>query len=162
MNHKLFGIGGSHAIDCTMNNQETTTNDSSSTPMSDTTRARLNSVGRRLLRLHKSLLDVERADYETLYGRVSPGQLLQMLIQDDWFAWLRVISELVVQVDEMVESKTPIAEQEAHDLLQQVATALQPTEEGDGFSGKFYRALQHNNDAVLLYAEVGKLLSPAS
>ena len=134
-------------------------NDITQKPISDALRARLNSVGRSLLRLHKTLLDAERGAYEGLYGRLSPGQLLQLLLHDDWFAWLRVISELVVQVDEMVESKTPVTQQEANALRQQIRTLLQPVEKADGFRGKYYLALQENPEAVLLHAEVLQLLA---
>ncbi|MBC8136359.1 MAG: hypothetical protein H8F28_10780 [Fibrella sp.] len=127
--------------------------------ISDATRTRLDTIGRTLLRLHKTLLDAERAEYEGLYGRVNAGQMLQLLLTDPWFAWLRVLSEFVVQVDEMAESKEPVGEQEANTLLQQIRTRLKPSEDAEGFSGKYYHALQQNPEAVLLHAEVARLLA---
>lgn len=126
--------------------------------ISDATRAHLNQIGRILLRLHKTILDAERAEYEGLYGRVNPGQMLQLLLNDPWFAWLRTLSELVVLVDEMAESKTPIMEQDADTLLKQIRNVLKPAEGVEGFGGKYYNALQHNPDAVLIHAEVSRLL----
>ncbi|MBC7807937.1 MAG: hypothetical protein H7145_17545 [Akkermansiaceae bacterium] len=127
--------------------------------MSDATRARLDSTGRSLLRLHKSILDAERAEYEGLYGRVNAGQMLQLLLNDPWFAWLRVLSEFIVQVDEMAESKEPVPRADADALLQQIRTTIQPREGAEGFGGKYHNALQHNPDAVLLHAEVSRLLA---
>ncbi len=133
--------------------------------ISDATRARLDGIGRSLLRLHKTLLDAERAEYEGLYGRVNAGQMLQLLLNDPWFAWLRVLSEFVVQVDEMAEAKQPATNPEADALLQQIGTTLRPSSGGGGigagFGEKYHRALQQNPDAAALHAEVLRLLDPA-
>ena len=42
-----------------------------------------------LLRLHKVLLDWERSGYERIHGRQSSHDLLQVLLSDPQFAWLR-------------------------------------------------------------------------
>ena len=58
----------------------------------------------RLLHLHKVLLDDARAAYELDRGRVaSVGHLLQLVINDPWFAWLHALSGLIVRIDEAVE-----------------------------------------------------------
>jgi hypothetical protein len=55
----------------------------------------------RLLELHKALLDVVRADYEREHGVVrSAGELLQLVIGDAAFAWLRPLSALLVELDD--------------------------------------------------------------
>ena len=64
------------------------------------------SFARGLLALHKSLLDDARATYEMDRGRVgSPGNLLQLVINDPWFAWLHQLSELVVRIDEATTAR---------------------------------------------------------
>ena len=52
----------------------------------------------RLLHLHKTLLEMERLNFEKKSGRVTPGELLQLVINDPQFAWLRTISALVVEI----------------------------------------------------------------
>jgi len=47
------------------------------------------------------LLDTERITYEQVHGRVSSGE--QLVINHEQFAWLHRISELVVQIDEMLK-----------------------------------------------------------
>lgn len=47
----------------------------------------------KLLHLHKLLLDTERNLYEQVHGRVSNGELLQLAINRDRFAWLHRLSE---------------------------------------------------------------------
>jgi hypothetical protein len=58
-------------------------------------RERLHGVRDGLLRLHKALLESERVGYERANGRIASSQaFLQLALQDEWFAWLRPVSEL--------------------------------------------------------------------
>jgi len=61
----------------------------------------------RLLHLHQTLLDMERKSFETTHGRVNSGELLQLVLNHEQFAWLRIISALVVQIDEMLDADEP-------------------------------------------------------
>jgi len=54
------------------------------------------------------LLDTERITYEQVHGRVSSGEL-QLVINHEQFAWLHRISELVVQIDEMLQADEPVS-----------------------------------------------------
>jgi hypothetical protein len=56
----------------------------------------------RLLRLHRALLDAERAEHERVHGTITPAAFLQLLIADPRFAWLRPLSEIIVGLDEAV------------------------------------------------------------
>lgn len=56
----------------------------------------------RLLRLHRALLDAERAEHERVHGPITPAAFLQLLIADPRFAWLRPLSEIIVGLDEAV------------------------------------------------------------
>ena len=56
-----------------------------------------------LLRLHQTLLNMESQDYEKRFGRVTTGELLQLVINHPQFAWLRIISALVVEIDQVLE-----------------------------------------------------------
>jgi hypothetical protein len=49
---------------------------------------------RGLLRLHKALIDSERVVFERTAGPQSNVQLLQALLEDPFFAWLRPFSPL--------------------------------------------------------------------
>jgi hypothetical protein len=56
-------------------------------PVSGATRGRLGDVRRALLRLHKVLLEEERASYERGRGSVGgSGEFLQLVLNDPWFA----------------------------------------------------------------------------
>ena len=128
-------------------------------PYSDLARARLVDLRRGLLRLHKALLDSERLTYERVHGRISsPGAFFQLVIGDTWFEWLHRLSELVVQIDEMLDSDEPATAIDATRVIEQARMLLKPSEEGAGFGKRYYEALQRDPDVVLAHAAVKKLL----
>ena len=130
-----------------------------STPESEGQAAkRLASLRRALLRLHKVLLDDERAAYERARGRVSAGEMLQLVIGDEQFAWLHSISELIVGIDEMLDAEEPATAGDAERLFAQARLLLKPSETGSEFERKYYAALQREPDAVLAHREVTTLL----
>jgi len=117
---------------------------------------------RGLLRLHKILLDQERAAYERGHGTVSSGEMLQLVINHEQFAWLHAISELIVRIDEALEAKEPATtEEDAEALLAQAQSLLIPAETGNEFQRKYYVALQSDPAAVLAHREVIQLFPVA-
>src|SRR5262249_55131935 len=53
-----------------------------------------------LRELHRMLIERARRDYEREHSvTLNPGKLLQMLTTDAHFAWLRELSELIVDLD---------------------------------------------------------------
>ncbi len=131
--------------------------------MLDATRRRLREVRRGLLHLHRVLLDVERAAYEHAHGRIaSRGELLKLVIYHEHFAWLHALSELVVQIDEVLDTNEVATERDADTLMQRARALLTPTEAGNGFGKRYYDALQRDPGVVLAHAEVSKLLATGS
>ena len=132
----------------------------SSLTLTDDTRQRLNSVRRGLLHLHKGLLDDARASYEAIHKRsLTSGQLLQLLVSDEWFAWLRPISGLIVQIDEALEDKdNPLTENSGQELLQTVRTLLSPGDSESDFARKYRNALQESPEIVMLHGTVSGFL----
>jgi hypothetical protein len=128
-------------------------------PAPEATLERLRNLRRGLLGLHKILLDLERAAYEQTHGRVSSGELLQLLLGHDQFAWLRPISELVVRIDEMLDADDPMSVADADLLLDQTRRLLTPSETGSGFEQRYFAALQGDPDVVLAHREVTRILS---
>ena len=136
---------------------------SSSNPLPDNLRASLKDLRHGLLVLHKSLIVSEQVTYERIYGRISSaGQLLQLVMNDPWFAWLHPLSHLVVRIDVVLEDHEDTTVETAQDLLLEARHMLRPSEEGDGFERSYYEALQRTPDVVLAHASVKKLLSTAA
>ena len=82
-------------------------------------------------------------------GRVpSNATLLQLVINDPWFAWLHSLSELVVRIDETVEPDSPATDADAATLIDQVEKLLTASETGEGFHRRYYDALQRQPAVV--------------
>ena len=125
-----------------------------------TTRQRLTDLRNGLLRLHKALLDSERASYEREIARInSSGQFLELVLHDPWFAWLHELSELVVLIDEILEAEEATSVFDAGRLIGEARALLVPAETGSGFAKRYFEALQRDPDAVLAHAEMKKLLT---
>jgi hypothetical protein len=128
-------------------------------PNSDLARKRLVDLRHGLLKLHKILLDSERVSYERVHGRIaSTGEFFQLVVGGDWFAWLHRISELVVEIDEMLDADEPATAIEATRVIDQTRMLLKPSEDGEGFAKRYFEALQRDPDVVLAHAVVKKLL----
>jgi len=127
--------------------------------MTEPERTRLRALRGRLLHLHKVLIDDARAAYEMDRGRVgSNASLLQLVINDPWFAWLHALSELIVRIDQAVEQDTPATSADAQALVEQVERLLTASETGDGFARRYFEALQRQPAVVLAHADVRRAL----
>ncbi|MBD1863231.1 MULTISPECIES: hypothetical protein [Trichocoleus] len=125
---------------------------------------RLREVRAALLRLHKALLEFERVNYEQFFGRIqSKGEYFQLVVNHDWFSWLRPISQFIVQIDEALSAKEPITVGAANELLSQARQMLRPAQDGrTTLEKRYYRAIQQEPEIALLHADVSQLLASAS
>ena len=126
-------------------------------PMPDRTRERLTNLRNGLLRLHKYLLDSERAAYEKDVARItSTGQYLGLVLDDPWFAWLRELSQFVVLVDETLDFKQdPATAEDGDRLIARARELVSPSETAsDGFQRKYYDAMQRDPGVVLAHRDM--------
>ena len=131
----------------------------SASALSEGMRTRLRDLRARLLSLHKVLLDDARVAYEMDRGRIaSNANLLQLVINDPWFAWLHPLSELVVRIDETIEPGSPATEADGAALVDQVERLLAPAENGETFARRYFEALQRQPSVVLAHADVRRVL----
>ena len=157
--------------------------------MTDADRALLIELRRLLLQLHKTLIDWQRAEYETTHGRLQTTQLLNVMFNDAAFAWLRSMSGLIVRIDEALDppsrpeaasarprrsspaderaeagvkpKKDPI---ESGPLVAAARELIAP-EAGSPYGQRYHAALQELPDAVLAHRDLVTLLKlqrPAS
>ena len=131
-------------------------------PLSEGTAAVLREVRPRLLTLHTVLLDDTKTAYEMDRGRGgSNASLLQLVINDPWFAWLHPLSELVVRIDEALLPDAPVTEGDGLALVEHVARLLSP-EHGPGvFARRYFEALQRQPAVIVAHAEVRRILKGA-
>jgi hypothetical protein len=131
-------------------------------PMSDVSRDSLKQLRQGLLGLHKLLLDLERAGYERARGPIANSyEFLQLVLKDPWFDWLHRLSELIVQIDESLdtrEAEQPASDEDAQALIGRAKALLSPSESGTQFQKNYFLALQQSPDVVLLHSELMRML----
>ena len=86
-----------------------------------------------LLQLHKTLLDMERREYERVHGNVNTGELFRLVIDHEQFAWLHNISEFVVRLDETLAGEVPVTPEDTRSAIMLARKMFAPSESGDAF-----------------------------
>lgn len=105
-----------------------------------------------LMALHKSLLHFEAHLQEVKQERkFTPHEMLHLSLNDPSFAWLKKISDLIVQIDESVDDKeVPVTEEmfvnyitEAHEVFFPKGPA------SHDFHGKIMQAVASHSEIML-------------
>jgi hypothetical protein len=112
-----------------------------------------------LLRIHKTLLNMERRDYEKEHGAVNTGELFRLVIDDAQFAWLHNISEFVVRIDETLAGKEEVTVPYMRESFELARKMFTPTESGDAFQKKYFDAIQRDPAVVMDHAELARLFN---
>ena len=127
--------------------------------MPDPASQRLADLSTGLLKLHKSLLEGERAVYERDVARItSTGQYFHLVMNDPWFSWLRELSQFIVLVDEANTPKDPPSVATAARLIAEARQLLTPNEEGQGFARRYFEVMQRDPEAVLAHRDMVQLI----
>jgi len=123
----------------------------------------LNQLHGALLDLHKGLVDSEKADWEQRRGPVgTPGQFLNMLLNEPAFAWMRPFSGLIVAIDVQLSPKEPVElaqlSKEAGQLFGLARNIVRPPEVVES---RYREVLQRDTEVVLLHSRVVQVLNAA-
>ena len=110
-----------------------------------------------LREVHRVLVQAVRAAYERDVGPAGrPGQLLRLLTEDPYFAWLHPMSELIVDLDSLL----------AQEILPQgtVAGVRQEIDRltragGSPFWDKYAPFLQSDTDVVMAHAHLRRAIN---
>ena len=121
---------------------------------------RLRELRNGLLRLHKALLESERAAYEQEHGQIrNRGEFFQLVVGDEWFSWLRPFSQFIVQIDELLSAKgDPATLHQANELIDEARSLLRADENGTANQQRYYHAIQRDPDIAFMHAEIFSLL----
>ena len=122
---------------------------------SPTPSSRLREIREALRNLHQTLLEWQRRGHERVHGRVSATELLQVLLHDAEFAWLRPISESIVHIDAMLADEA-VADEDG--ILVQVRALASPDADGTPYAQRYLQAIQESPDAVLAHRDLLALL----
>lgn len=112
-----------------------------------------------LLKLHKSMLDLEREMYEGFHGKVSPAGFVNLLMEDEDFGWLRKFSMLIVEIDEMFALKDGVSAELVEANLEKVKELVEMREPDEYFRAKYQFALQRDSNSAGLHSQLKTLLS---
>jgi len=123
-------------------------------------RQKLQQVRNTVLALHKALLDSERTSYEISHGPIpSPAAFLQLLINDPWFAWLRPVTTLLVQIDEGLAAKNPPrTSRELEQLMTDTRALLSPSSESDAFWKRYSNVVQRDPGVLVMHQQLEEYL----
>jgi hypothetical protein len=123
-------------------------------------RAALREVSRRLLPLHRALIDAAKEDYTFAFGAAveQPTHLLRLLDEDPFFAWLKPITRLIVEIDEL--SRHDFTPPDVKSIADRV-DALFGSSPDPQFAEKYVPILQRSVDVAVnlaaLRTAVGRL-----
>lgn len=120
-------------------------------------RAALRDVSRILLPLHRALIDAAREEYHATVAPVSgPTHLLQLLQEEPFFEWLKPLTALIVDIDEM--TRTDFEEAEAKAITARLER-LFGSDVDEAFSRRYVPILQRDIDVAVGHAAVRKALA---
>lgn len=121
-------------------------------------RQQLLDLRQQLLRLHKTLLDSERAAYEQFHGKVSNFQMLRLVIDDEWFSWLHPFSRLIVQMDDALQAEEPVTAAEVDRFFQQTGALLPQVAMAPEVEKQYQAALQRDVNVVIAHSKMLQFL----
>jgi hypothetical protein len=118
-------------------------------------RATVKDVVRELRVLHRVLLGYVQSGYERDHGPVgSPGQLLHLAMHDPAFGWLHALSELMVDIDELLDGEILTAT-DAAAVRHEIEHLLARSEnEPNDFAARYVEVLQRDPDLVMVHSKV--------
>jgi hypothetical protein len=107
--------------------------------------------------LHKALMRAGQAAYEAAHGPLTgTSQLLRLLVEDPAFAWLRPLSELMADLDALLELGERLTDEEARAVRAEVEHLLSPA--GSAIWPALTAHLQAHPDVATAYARVRQRL----
>lgn len=117
----------------------------------------LNDLSAILRRLHKALLDKEAENFGPVSG---PYQLLNLVANHEHFAWLRHLSELMVDIDERRDAEEPVDAEQAAAVRLAIEGLVGPREASAAdFRERYATLLQQSPTAAMAHGDLRRLLS---
>jgi hypothetical protein len=112
----------------------------------------LRTLSRALQDVHRGLIDVSRDRYELANGPVrNKGELFQLLLHDETFAWLGPLSRLIVEIDELVARDPAPTEAEAAAMAAVVQAFTSSSDDPAAFGSRYVALLASDPRAAMSY-----------
>jgi hypothetical protein len=128
-------------------------------PIAEEQRETLKTLRVALLDLHKALLDLEKEYYEKEFGEIkSPGEYLQLVINHPQFDWLKKLSGIIVEMDELLSPRSKQGPDEATSAVATVKELLILDEHGTDYQKRYWAAVQESPDVLIEHVKATRLL----
>ena len=119
-------------------------------------------LARALRELHRALMERARRDYESGHGiALNPGKLLELLTTDAQFAWLRGLSELMVDIDVVRDAEEPVMDELAgavRGAVEHLVSAPGAPEGATEFAARYWPYVHDDPHVAIAHAEVKRVL----
>jgi len=130
--------------------------------MSAELKKKFDDLSKGLMELHRTLLMLEAKKLEQAAGKkLTPYELLGASLQDPALAWLRVISQLIVSIDTVIDETPVLNNQDANRIANEVLTALEkpPGLIATDFWSNYSVYLNSNADIIVMHSKVKTILT---
>lgn len=115
----------------------------------------IHSVSRALTAVHKALLDETIREFEQRERRsISPQTAWHAAMHDPFFSWLRPVSLLIAEIDELLSQAEEIGPGLAHGVRIEVESILHGMTSGASFARRYREMLQRDPDLVARHGEL--------
>jgi hypothetical protein len=120
-------------------------------------RAALREMSKLLIPLHRALIEAAREEYAANVSPISnPSHLLQLVQEDPFFSWLKPMTSLIVDIDEMVRKDFVRADVDG--IVARV-DAMFGTAVPEAFAARYVPILQRDIDVAVSHAAVRNALA---
>ena len=130
--------------------------------MADATNVQLAARANALRSLHRVLAERVRRDLEAeRQSVVQPGAWLSMLVREPQFAWLRGLSELMVDLDVFLEADPEPADDDASAIRAEVERLIAPSAvpgTGSDFARHYWRYVHDEPAVAVVHGEIRSAL----
>jgi hypothetical protein len=122
----------------------------------------LAALGSALRTLHRALVARARHEFEQeRHAILGAGELLQLLTSDPHFAWLRSLSELIVDIDVFLEADPAPTDDEASAVRAEVQRLMSPIPKGASdpdFATRYWKYVHDDPHVAIAHGEVRQTL----
>ena len=124
-------------------------------------KSQIRNASRALTAVHKVLLDETIREYQHREGRpLSPQDAWRAAMNDPFFAWLRPVSMLIAEIDELLTAVDEIDAGLAHGIRLEVESLLNGMTTGEPFAKRYRDMMQQNPELVARHGELKASLAP--
>ncbi len=111
-----------------------------------------------LLALHKSVLDAERRQVESVHGPMTGAEFLQLVSDPLRSGWLKPLSGLLLAIDDTLDPREDEPHAEPQELLDRARELVLPPKDDTPFGRRYVSLMQRDPALVTAHSDLKKTL----